>query len=187
MKFACILADPAWSYKDKALAGNRGAGCKYPLLTDNDLYSLPVASLAADDCALFMWATMPKLAEALQCGAAWGFTYKTNAFTWVKRNKTGSPWFFGMGRWTRANAELCLLFTKGKPKRESAGVCSVIDTVRGRHSAKPAETRDRIVSLVGDVPRVELFAREHTPGWVSLGYDLDNTDMRVSIPELAAS
>jgi N6-adenosine-specific RNA methylase IME4 len=186
MQFNVIYADPAWHYNDKALAGDRGAGCKYPLLKDKDLYALPVESIAAPDCALFMWATMPKLAEALQCGKSWGFEYKTNAFTWVKRNRTGTPWFFGMGRWTRANAELCLLFTRGKPKRLNAGVCSVIDTVRARHSAKPAETRDRIVRLVGDLPRVELFAREQTPGWVSLGFDIDGRDMRESIPALAA-
>jgi N6-adenosine-specific RNA methylase IME4 len=186
VRFGCILADPAWTYVDKALAGDRGAGCKYPVMTDMDIMALPVEDIAADDCVLFLWATMPKLQEALNTIDAWGFTYKTNAFTWVKKAGTGT-WLLGMGRWTRANAELCLLATRGKPSRMDAGVNSIIETVgRDRHSRKPSETRDRIVRLCGDVPRVELFAREPSPGWVSLGFDIDGQDLRESIPAWAA-
>jgi N6-adenosine-specific RNA methylase IME4 len=97
--------------------------------------------------------------------ASWGFEYKTVAFTWVKKNKKSDSWFWGMGNWTRANAEVCLLATKGKPKRISAAVHSIISTPVRKHSQKPDEARDRIVQLLGDLPRIELFAREETAGW----------------------
>ncbi len=168
--YTVIYADPAWVYRDKALAGNRGAGCKYDLTSDADLQALPVPLLTAEDSVCFMWVTMPKLAEGLALMAAWGFTYKTVAFTWVKRNrKSPDGWFMGMGRWTRANAEVVLLGTRGKPSRVSAGVHSVVEAPIGPHSRKPQEVRDRIVSLMGDVPRIELFARGEVPGWDQWG------------------
>jgi site-specific DNA-methyltransferase (adenine-specific) len=184
MRFPIIYADPAWTYDDKALAGNRGAGCKYSLMTERDIYALPVGDIAAKDALLFLWVTMPKLREGLECIAAWGFTYKTCAFTWVKNTGTGS-WFIGMGRWTRSNAELCLLGVKGKPQRQDAGVNQIICAPRMKHSAKPPETRDRIVRLAGDLPRVELFARDECDGWCSLGNEIDGQDLRDSIPALA--
>lgn len=182
MKYQIISADPPWSYRDKALAGKRGAGCKYDLLTDEELYALPVSEIAADDSVLFLWATMPKLKEGITCGERWGFTYKTVAFTWTKVYPNGNS-FLGMGRWTRANAELVLLFTRGKPKRVNAGVRQVITTVPGKHSAKPLETRERIVQLIGDVPRIELFARSSGPGWTVLGNGIDGQDIRISLQE----
>lgn len=220
MRYSIIYVDPAWTYDDKALAGSRGAGCKYKLMTDVEMQTeLPVGSLAATDSVLFMWATYPKLQEALDLGRSWGFQYKTVAFTWVKTTpafggllewigralpfqegvfvsrpelveilkRIKTLWFIGMGRWTRSNAEVVLLFVKGKPKRVDAGVNQIVATVPGRHSAKPAEVRDRIVRLMGDVPRVELFAREATEGWESLGYDVDGMDLRESIPLLASA
>jgi N6-adenosine-specific RNA methylase IME4 len=164
-KYNIIYADPPWSYKDKALAGNRGACCKYSVQSIEWLVSLPVYKISAESCILFLWVTMPKLNECWKVIDSWGFEYKTNAFTWVKRNKVSPTWFWGMGRWTRANAELCLLATKGKPKRIHANVHSIIDTSIENHSKKPDITRTKIVELVGDLPRIELFAREKTPGW----------------------
>lgn len=163
-KYNIIYADPPWSYRDKALAGQRGAGCKYAVQTQDWIKHLPVESIAADDCILFLWVTMPKLNEVMSVISAWGFAYKTCAFTWVKRNKKASTWFMGMGRWTRANAEICLLATKGKPQRISASVHSVIDTPIQAHSQKPAIVRDKIIQLCGDLPRVELFARQKVDG-----------------------
>ncbi len=174
-KYKIIMADPPWTYQDKALAGNRGAGCKYDLMTQDELKAMPIADLADDDCAMFMWVTMPMLQEGLDLIKAWGFTYKTNAFTWVKRNKVADSWFWGMGRWTRSNAELCLLATKGHPTRASAAVHSVIDTKIERHSKKPDEVRKRIVQLCGDLPRIELFARERAEGWDAYGNQVDNS------------
>lgn len=184
MKFNIIYADPAWVYDDKALAGDRGAGCKYELMTEVDIAALPVHRITADDAVLFLWATFPKIREALDVIEAWGFTYKTIAFNWVKTTSTGT-YSIGMGRWSRSNSEVCLLATRGKPKRYDAGVNQIIACPRMRHSAKPPETRDRIIRLCGDVPRIELFARDKVPGWTSLGYDTDGRDLRVSIPATA--
>lgn len=171
-KYSVIYADPPWSYHDKALAGGRGAACKYPVMSQEDLCSLPVGSLSDDDCALFLWVTMPKLNECFEVISAWGFEYKTAAFVWVKRNKKAPSWFWGMGRWTRANAEVCLLATKGKPKRVSASIHSVVDSPVEAHSKKPDIVRDKIVGLMGDVPRIELFARNHADGWDAWGNEL---------------
>ena len=164
-KYNIIYADPPWKYKNKALAGNRGAVCKYNVMSTEDIKKLPVNELAAEDCMLFIWVTMPKLKEVFDLIEHWGFTYKTCGFNWVKRNKRANTWFMGMGNWTRANPELCLLATKGKPKRVSASVLSVIDTPIEEHSKKPAIIREKIVELCGDLPRIELFARQKTEGW----------------------
>jgi len=171
-KYQIIYADPAWSYKDKALAGNRGAGCKYDVMSIDDIKNLPVGGIAAENCILFMWVTMPKLNECFEVIKAWGFEYKTVAFTWVKLNKKSGTPFMGMGRWTRANAELCLIATKGKPSRISASVHSIVMTPIEAHSKKPDEVRKRIVQLIGDIPRVELFAREKVEGWDSWGNEI---------------
>jgi len=172
-KYKIIYADPPWSYKDKALSGNRGACCKYDVMDTNDISNLPIKQIADDDCVLFMWVTMPKLNECFELIKSWGFEYKTCAFTWVKRNKKADSWFMGMGRWTRANSEICLLATKGKPNRISASVHSVIDTHIEGHSKKPDEVRNRIVELMGDLPRIELFARQQAEGWDCWGNEVN--------------
>lgn len=118
------------------------------------------------------------LREALEVIEAWGFTYKTVAFNWVKQNKTGAGLFWGLGNWTRSNSEICLLAVKGKPKRMSASVHSVILSPVQQHSRKPAEARDRIVELMGDLPRIELFAREAAPGWDAWGDKAPAPDAR---------
>ena len=171
-KYNIIYADPAWSYKDKALAGNRGACCKYDVMNINDIKNLPIKNISADNSILFMWVTMPKLNECFDVIKAWGFEYKTVGFTWIKQNKKSDSLFWGMGRWTRANAEVCLIATKGKPKRESAKVHSVIISKIREHSRKPDETRDRIIELCGDLPRIELFARQYAEGWDCWGNEV---------------
>ena len=130
-----------------------------------DIKNLPLDNITEDNSVLFMWATYPQLKEALEVIDAWGFKYKTVAFTWVKRNKKSDSWFWGLGHWTRANAEICLLATKGNIKRINAGVHQVIDTKIQSHSQKPEEARIRIVELMGDFPRIELFARNKYKGW----------------------
>ena len=170
-KYQVIYADPPWSYRDEASAGNRGACCKYQVQEKDWIDNLPVSTIADDDCILFLWVTAPKLGECWDLIKKWGFEYKTVAFTWVKRNKKAPTWFWGMGSWTRANAEFCLLATRGKPKRISAGVHSIIDSPIGKHSEKPQEVRERIVELCGDLPRIELFARQKTEGWDVWGDD----------------
>ena len=170
-KYKIIYADPPWSYKDKALAGNRGACCKYPDMNIEDIKNLPVKDIADDDCVLFLWVTFPKLNECFEVIKNWGFEYKTNAFTWVKKYRNGDN-FMGMGRWTRANAEVCLLATKGKPKRINAGIRQIIESVPEKHSKKPNIVRDKIVELCGDLPRIELFARNQTDKWDSWGNEV---------------
>jgi len=170
-KYKIIYADPPWSYKDKALAGNRGACCKYPVMSIDEIKNLPVKDIADDDCILFMWVTFPKLNECFEVIKEWGFEYKTNAFTWVKKYKNGDN-FMGMGRWTRANAEICLLATKGKPKRVNAGVRQIIESVPEKHSKKPDIVRDKIVELCGDLPRLEMFARNNSVKWETWGNEV---------------
>ena len=162
-RYSIIYADPPWSYRNK---GTRAAADRhYPTMRIEDIKALPVSEIAADDCALFLWSTFPMLPQAMETIKARGFTYKTLAFCWAKRNRSGHGWFWGLGNWTRSNAEVCLLATKGRPRRASAAVHSLIDAPVGRHSAKPPEARKRIVALMGDLPRIELFARDCAPGW----------------------
>lgn len=139
------------------------------------LSALPVADLAADDSVLFLWATFPKLPEALQLIRAWGFSYKSIAFLWLKLNRKSPTWFYGLGFWTRGNAEVCLLATKGHPRRRSAGVHQFIISPVEQHSKKPDEARDKIIALMGDIPRIELFARQETPGWDVWGNEVDSS------------
>ena len=143
-------------------------------MTLDEICRLDIASLAAKDCVLFLWATFPKLREALQVIKSWGFQYKTIAFLWLKQNRSGHGWFYGLGFWTRGNAEICLLATKGNPHRKSNKVHQFIISPLIRHSQKPNEAREKIVALMGDVPRIELFAREKAPGWDVWGNEVES-------------
>ena len=140
----------------------------------DEIKALPVGELADKDCALFMWLTFPCLYEALDVIKAWGFQYKTVAFVWVKQNRKSDGLFWGMGYWTRANAELCVLATRGHPKRLSRRVHQIIVSHVEQHSKKPDEARDRIISLMGDLPRIELFARQATQGWDVWGNEVNS-------------
>ncbi|PHS23526.1 MAG: adenine methylase [Methylophaga sp.] len=165
-KYQIIYADPPWSYRDKCNAGKRGASHKYRCMELSDLMQLQVKQLAADDCVLFMWHVPPMPLEALKVVEAWGFKLKTmKGFTWHKLNKKALTSFLGMGSWTRANTEDCLIAVRGNPKRINASVRQFIESPHAGHSAKPLEIRDRIVQLMGDVPRIELFARQKVEGW----------------------
>ena len=155
-KYNIIYADPPWSYKDKALAGNRGAVCKYKVQEKYWINNLPVKSIADKDCSIFLWVTMPKLKECWELIEKWGFIYKTLAFS----------------SWTRENAEICLFAIKGKPKIINSGVNPIIDTPIERHSKKSDETKKRIIKLLGDLPRIELFARKKTEGWDAWGNEV---------------
>ena len=165
-KYKIIYSDPAWHFKTYSNKGKkRSAVCHYDCLNINDVYDLPVNTICDNDCVLFMWAIDPMLPEALETIKRWGFKYKTIAFTWVKENKKSDGYFTGLGYWTRANPEMCLLATKGKPKRLSKAVKQLIISKRQEHSKKPDEIRDRIIQLCGDLPKIELFARQKVKGW----------------------
>lgn len=168
-KFYVILADPAWDYKDKARAGKRGASFKYPTMTVNEIANLRVKDIAQKNAILFLWATPPMIREALMVMESWGFAYKTFGFVWVKKSKKGT-YKMGMGHKTRANAEVVLLGIRGKPKRKSASVRQIIDSIPREHSRKPDEIYERIEKLMGkNVLKIELFARHRRKGWKSWG------------------
>ena len=139
------------------------------------LCALDVEKITDENCALFLWSTFPFLPEALRLIKAWGFMYKTTAFVWLKQNRKNRDWFFGLGFWTRGNAEICLLATKGKPKRKSAKVSQLIIAPIDKHSKKPDIVREKIVEFMGDLPRIELFARQTTPGWEVFGNEVKSS------------
>ncbi len=171
-RYAVIYADPPWRYSDKR-HGFGGAEDHYSTMALEEIKAIAVP--ASDDCALFMWATMPLLPQAFGVIKAWDFKYKTSAFTWVKQNKSGVGFVTGLGFWTRSNTELCLLATRGRPRPISHRVHSVVVAPRTRHSQKPDEVRRRIVELMGNVPRLEMFARTRTPGWDTWGNEVKNS------------
>ena len=169
LKYGAILADPPWRFANWSDKGeDRNASAHYSCMTLEDLKALPVDFAAADDSVLFLWATDPLLPAALELIRAWGFTYKTVAFTWAKENTKSGGWFTGLGYWTRANPEMCLLATRGAPKPKARDVRQLIVAPRREHSRKPDQQYERIERLV-DGPYLELFARQHRTGWDALG------------------
>lgn len=186
-KYDIIYADPPWAYKvwSEKTAG-RTASRHYNTQSLGYLACLDIASLSNPDCVLLMWATFPCLAEAFALGRAWGFRYKTVAFVWVKRNRHNHDLFLGMGYYTRANAEVVLLFTKGRPlKRVNKDVPQVLICPKGKHSQKPPEIRRRIERLFGDRRRLELFARSRDgffPDTEYEGWDVFGNEANSSIP-----
>ena len=181
-KYQIILADPPWAYRNM---GNiqATANSHYLTMNNEDICKLNVDLITDDNCILFLWATFPKIQEALDVIKAWGFEYKTVGFNWIKKNKNGGN-FFGVGWYTKSNAEVCLIGVKGKAPKISNSISSIIETVRERHSKKPDIVRDKIVEFCGDIPRIELFARERTKGWDVLGDEIDGKDIRESLKEL---
>ena len=174
-KYKIIYADPPWQYKVWSKKGlGRSAESHYNTMNIQDIINMKdtIKSISDKDSVLFLWVTFPCLKEGIKVLEEWGFTYKTCAFTWVKKNKKSNSWFWGMGHWTRANAEICLLGVKGNIKRQSAGVHQVIDTPIEKHSKKPDITRDRIVELLGNLSKIELFARQQVPNWDSWGNEI---------------
>lgn len=173
-KYNIIYADPPWTFKTYSKKGKlkKSAENHYPCMNKKDIQELPIIELADKNCILFLWVTFPCLEEGLELIKKWGFEYKTCGFTWIKRNKKSDSWFWGLGYWTRANAEICLIATKGKPKRVSKRVHQICDARIEQHSKKPNEIRDRIVELCGNLPRIELFARQHAEGWDCWGNEV---------------
>lgn len=193
--FGAILADPPWRFETWGVGGrDRSAGQHYlhdPELVKRlkaagaaagafttmpleDICAMPVADVAADDACLFLWACMPLLREALRVMDAWGFEYRTTAFTWAKVNRDGSP-YMGLGYWTRGNAELCLFGKRGTPKRDAMDVPQLILERRREHSRKPDCVHQRIMRLC-EGPYLELFARRSVPNWTTWGNEATKFD-----------
>ena len=190
-KYQIIYADPPWSYKVWSEDKKSAQGCAkryYQTMNIEDICKLPIKDLIGENCKLFLWATPPCLQEALLTMNSWGFEYKTIAFAWVKTNKRFNPEqtiflpednidrFYGIGHWTASNVELCLggLIPNGQLNRQAKDISQIIIANRGEHSKKPNEVRDKIVRLCGDLPRIELFARQKTQGWDVWGNEVES-------------
>jgi N6-adenosine-specific RNA methylase IME4 len=138
MAYRVIYADPPWKFRVRSRKGlSRSAENHYPTMTVRDIALMPVARLAEKGCALFLWVPMPQLMEGIAVMNAWGFEYKTVAFTWAKQTKRARAWHMGLGYWTRANCELCLLGTRGHPKRSGRGVRQLVVAPVGTGPAAP--------------------------------------------------
>lgn len=190
-KYQIIYADPPWSYKVWSEDKKNAAGYAkkhYPTMNVQDICNLPIKQIIDNSCKLFLWATPPCFQEALQVITAWGFEYKTFAFVWVKTNKKSElqqlsfiPYDSiaskaGIGHWTLSNAEICIagLTPKGILNRQSASISQIILAPRREHSRKPDEVREKIIELCGDLPRIELFARQKTEGWDVWGNEVES-------------
>ncbi len=178
--YGAILADPPWRFEAWSGKGTaRAADNHYQTMTIDEICALPVKELTADDCVLFVWACWPTLLDALRLIEAWGFKYKTCGFNWTKAHAGQVEMFqddvnpyMGLGYWTRANTEPCLLGTRGKPKRLDAGVRQAIIAPKREHSRKPDGVHASIQRLVAG-PYLELFARQKRPGWDVWGNQTD--------------
>jgi N6-adenosine-specific RNA methylase IME4 len=203
MKFSTILADPpvpfeVWG-KRPGGTDSRSAEAHYSTMTWQDLNALgeAIGAVSAPDACLFLWMCQPLLIETLEMAKAWGYTYRTKAFSWVKTYTSRASFFVGMGYWTRANTEDVLLFTRGNPKRVRKDVYQVLATLESdpystpaviapmtKHSEKPTEVHDRIERLVSG-PYLELFGRKRRDGWQVCGNEIDGLDIRDSLVKLA--
>ena len=173
--YRVIYADPPWSFATFSRKGKgRSPDAHYDCMDLDAIKRLPVAGWAHPDAVLLLWATDPLLDRALEVIQAWGFAYKTVGFYWAKLNKGTSAvaseadFFTGLGFWTRANPEPCLLATRGRPRRRSGGVRKLVLAPRREHSRKPDEMYERIEALL-EGPYLELFARGSRPGWDAWG------------------
>ena len=176
-KYQIIYADPPWKYNDEGCQGT--ATNHYNTMKNEDEFKLPINELADEDCVLFIWGTYPKLPEVLEVIKAWGFEYKSIAFQWIKKNKSGIGKFYGLGRWTRGNTEPCFLATKGKPKRINDSIFQIVEErIRG-HSQKPTVVYSLIQQLMGDLPRIELFARQRFEGWDVFGNEAPTEEQKI--------
>lgn len=195
-QYGAIYLDAPWSFKVRSDKGKgRSAENHYRTMSLEQLCALPVPQLMAKDCAVFMWATWPNLMDSFVLASCWGLHYSTCGFLWAKTNKRAvgrltellmpANWFMGMGYWTRANTEPCLLFTKGTPKRRSKGVRQLVVAPVMEHSRKPDLYGD--IERLVDGPYCELFARRKQPGWDSYGNEIDGQDINTVLAFLRES
>ena len=177
-KYSIIYVDPPWEYRQSgSKTSSRGmAKQHYQTMSTDDICRIPIQNIKTDETVCFMWATFPNISEALKVLETWGFIYKTAAFVWVKQNKKTNSLFWGMGAYTRANAEVCLIGiskkTKAKSLVKSHAVHQVVMSPVEKHSKKPDIVRDKIIELMGDLPKIELFARQQAEGWDCWGNEV---------------
>lgn len=179
--FACIYADPPWSFRGfTEITSERSVEAKYPTMSVAQICALPVKDVVAKDAHLFIWTTGPKLPETFRVIEAWGFKYSAMGFVWIKQKRSfdaaqltllsgaESDLHFGCGYTTRKNAEFCLLARRGNAKRVAANVREVIMSPVREHSRKPDEAARRIERYC-DGPYLEMFARSPRDGWTVWG------------------
>lgn len=176
--YQVIYCDPPWFYGPPRSADTRfGAGAEghYHTMATAEICALPIERLAAKSAMLFMWATYPCLPDAFEVIKAWGFSYCTVAFTWVKLNpKTAAP-FFGVGYYTKSNAEICLLARRGNAIKPAVDTVSqIIISPRMEHSRKPDQARQRIEQMYPNCARLEMFSRRRMPGWDCWGNEVES-------------
>ena len=189
-KYQIIYADPPWSYKVYSEDKKSAQECAkkyYKTMEIEDICNLPVADLADKDCKLFLWATPPCLPEALETMCSWGFEYKTIVFCWIKTTDKRDRPFFGIGHWTASNCELVLggLKKGGRLNRQDKSISQIILSPREDHSKKPNIVRSKIVQLCGDIPRIELFARQKAEGWDVWGDQAEGKEIPKSPKEIS--
>ena len=177
-KYNIIYADPAWSfnssiYQDSGRLFNKKITDHYLTMSIDDINNLKVKEITNEDCILFLWTTDSHLPEALKVIKSWGFKYKTIGFTWVKQYKSGS-YCYNFGSYTLKSTEICLIGLKGKLKniKKTNNVKGLVFAERTQHSKKPDIIRQKIVELCGDLPRIELFARQKVEGWDVWGNEI---------------
>lgn len=204
-KYSVLLGDAPWSYKKwNKKSGHGKANDHYRTMTKKQICDMgeQVQDLMAPNAALFLWATPPTIDDAREVMTAWGFKYRTFGFTWVKHyagappkgtkqpmilDVNGDPHkvALGMGSYSRANAEPCLLGIRGRMPVDDRGVSSIILSPRLGHSQKPHEQYDLIQRLYPDAKKLELFARRKHEGWDAVGNDVDGMDIVESLKLIA--
>ena len=204
MRFKILLADPPWAYQNWTDAKNGAAASAMECVPEREMSTWPVRDIAAEDSLLFLWATFPKLDEAVFLMECWGFEFVTTPFVWVKTTRDGLYLKNGPGFWTMSGAECVLLGRRGRgvKRREltrgdvrqvqlNPDEGNVVTAPVLRHSQKPLFIHNLIVDLVGDIqPRIELFARvnpgdpknwPNEAGWEATGLEYDGATLLQAI------
>lgn len=174
-KYNIIYADPPWRYKENW--GNGSNEHTYLTMSVDEIKALPVKTVTDESAHLYLWVTNPFMKEGLEICESWGFTYKT-LLTWVKTYRTGEP-EMGMGYYFRSATEHIIFGVKGKMKIQNKITKNIFNYINPQklgftHSKKPDDVRNLIVSWSGDLPRVELFARNSTSGWDVWGNEVES-------------
>lgn len=178
-RYSCILADPPWSFATYSAKGHKKTPhAHYGCMDLQDIKGLPVADLAAPDCALFLWATQAMIPQAVETMQAWGFRFVSQG-SWAKQSTTGQKWAFGTGYRFRSACEFFMLGTRGNPQQKSKSIRNLIVAPVREHSRKPDEMRDMVEAMF-DGPYAELFGRAPAPGWDVWG---NQTDRFPAAPE----
>lgn len=192
-KFDVWLADPPWHFKTYSDKGRKKSP-KYPTMDYNDILALgpDIHPLLPDNAVLFMWITYPFLEKAFDVIRAWGFQYRTVAFTWVKKSKTGEKWHMGTGYYTRANPEICLLGVRGSmPVKPADRPPNLVISLLEAHSQKPWISHNRIREMYPRTRRIELFASKNSEanaylhGFTPLGFDIDGKNIQQALRDLS--